>query len=183
MFRRTCNHCGVWLTQADSLKEALVLYVTKHIAKITPEGRFRSDDGWGGDVFYDHPLECLEDNEKATDDRRYESGWHIAAFNPQCLDQAHVEILCSEDPYAIRGYAEMCRPLLHERYPASRALAFVWYLKAGPLVTFYQRKGHRHPWPHTILGRYLIREDNDFTPEAWHGTYDDILDELQLHFP
>jgi hypothetical protein len=89
--------------------------------------------------------------------------------------------VCSEDPYSIQEYVRTCRPLLHERYPGSRALGFVWYLRTGPLVTFYIRKSRRRACPHTILARYLIRQDNDYLPEEWHGNYDDILEDLWFY--
>jgi hypothetical protein len=179
-FQRTSGHCANWLIRAPSLREALIKYALKECsgAELREDGSISVDDGYGGKTLYPHPLACIESEVKVPCGGEDWHGWEIRQLQQAHWDADFTEIFCSENPYDLENYIELCRPLLRQRYPRSRAKAFVWYLNDGILVTFYRpiRKGR--PLPIEVLGRYQLTSQK--WPEAveWHGSYDDILEQM-----
>jgi hypothetical protein len=182
IFHRTDGHCATWLVSAPSLKDAMIQYTLDQYAdaELHEDGRFALD--YGGRVFYDHPLACIEE-EKAWNGGQGWNGWEIRQLQPAHWEAACAEVFCSEDPDEVKEHIECCRPLLRQKHPRSRAKGFVWYLKEGPLVTFYRpaRRGCR--WPIKISGRYLLPWKEWPQAQEWTGTYDDILDQMKTASP
>jgi len=180
IFRRTDNHCATWLVRAPSLRDAMLQYTVSWAgsAKLRDDGRLAVNDGEGGQVIFEHPLACIEAGEKIWNGGKGWNGWEIRQLQPQHWEAAFAEVFCSENPYDVEEHIECCRPLLRQSYPRSRARAFLWYLKDGPLVTFYRpvRRGRR--WPIKVLGRYLLPWKEWPQAQEWTGTYDDILEQM-----
>jgi hypothetical protein len=186
IFRRTDGHCATWLVRAASLREAMLQYTLDWCAgseALLDDRRLAVDDGDGGQVIYEHPLACIEAREKTHWSGWDWNGWEIKQLQPQHWEAAFAEVFCSENPNDVKEYIECCRPLLRQKYPRSRARAFIWYLKEGPLVTFYRpaRRGRR--WPVKILGRYLLPWKEWPQAQEWTGTYDDILEQMATEYP
>jgi hypothetical protein len=185
IFRRTDGHCVTWLMQAPSLRQALVQYALQECsgAELCDDGSIAVDDGYGGKIVYSHPLACIEAEEKVWDGSTHWNGWEVRQLQQQHWDAPFAEVFCSEQPSAVEEYIEMCRPLLRQRHPRSRARAFVWYLIDGPLVTFYRptRRGRRQPIE--ILGRYQLPSTEWPHACEWSGTHDDILKQMWTEYP
>ncbi len=147
------------------------------------DGRFIVQDGYDGEIVYEHPLACIEEWEKTFDGGDNWNGWEIKELTESHWQARFAEVFCSENPFDVEHYIELCRPLLRGRYSRSRARGFVWYLQEGPLVTFYRRaKPHRRR-PVVILGRYLLPYRNYPHPQEWKGSLDDILEQMNISYP
>jgi hypothetical protein len=185
IFRRTDGHCATWLVRAPSLRDAMLKYALDQCARVQlrDDGSLAVDDGHGGQVIYEHPLACIEGEEKTWNGGQGWNGWEIRQLQPEHWEASLAEVFCSENPHDVEGYVELCRPLLRQHHPRSRARAFVWYLHHGPLVTFYRpaRRGHR--WPIAILGRYLLPWREWPQPQEWIGTHDAILEQMLIEYP
>jgi hypothetical protein len=141
IFQRTDGHCATWLVRAPTLQEAMLQYTLDWCAgnaKLLDDGRLAVNDGEGGQVIFEHPLACIEAEEKIHLGGSHWNGWEIKQLQQQHWAAAFAEVFCSENPYDVKEHIECCRPLLHQKYPRSRARAFIWYLEDGPLVTFYR---------------------------------------------
>lgn len=185
IFQRTPNHCATWLLKADTLYDAFRKYALDQFAREGENGDLIVNTGSDDPIIFDHPLPCIEAIEKNQPYYRLGwSGWEIREIGQECWDAEMAEVFCSENPYDIREYISLCRPLLSESLPDSKARAFVWYLKDGPLVTFYRKRSSRWDWhPLQYLGRFLIPWAESSKPREWQGTYDDILDQMRIVFP
>jgi hypothetical protein len=186
VFRRTEGHCATWLLRANSLRDALLSYTLNDWcigAELLTDGSLAVNDGYGGRIIYNHPLGLIEADEKIWNGGSGWDGWEIKQLQPAHWQARLAEVFCSEDPGSVEDYIALCRPSLRRRYPRSRARGFAWYLKDGPLVTFYRpvRRGRR--WPIEILGRYHIPWDTWPEVNEWHGTYDDILEQMKVEYP
>ena len=180
IFRRTQGHCANWLVRAASLREALTRYALEEFATVGENGTLVVDNGDGGPIVYEHPLAYIEDIEKVREGSRDWNGWEIRELRPQHWEADYAEVFCSENPADVEDHIERCRPLLPKTDRPSQA--FVWYLKDGPLVTFYRRpRKHRHPID--IVGRYLIPWRDWPQAREWSGTYDDILEQMKIEYP
>lgn len=182
VFRRTSGHCVTWLLRAPSLREALLKYVlTDDIgAELREDGSLAVYNGYGEYTLYAHPLACIEGGAKCGGEIRDWRGWEIRQLQQAHWEADFAEVFCSENPYDIQHYIELCRPLLRQRYPRSRARAFVWYLNTGPLVTFYREKRRGRRRPIEVLGRYHLPGETWPQVVEWHGTYDDILEQMTI---
>lgn len=183
VFRRTDGHCATWLIRAASLREALVKFIDDQIGDIREDGSIAVNDGYGGKTIYEHPLACIEAQEKTFNNGDSWNGWQIGELDERQWQAEFAEVFCSENPGDVEGYIELCRPLLRQSYPRSRARGFVWYLQRGPLVTFYRPLKRGRRWPMETLGRYLIPWTEYPQPQAWNGTYDDILEQMIIEYP
>ena len=184
IFQRTDGHCATWLLRAATLREALLKYALDELgAEPQEDGCLAVHDGYGGKTFYEHPLACIESEEKTFNGGIGWNGWEIRELQEQHWQAGFAEVFCSENPFDVEGYIELCRPLLRQRYPRSRARAFVWYLKDGPLVTFYRRIRPKRRWPVEILGRYRLPRSEYPQVREWSGTYEDILEQMNTLYP
>jgi hypothetical protein len=179
VFQRACGHCVTWLVVASSLREAMVkwIYDGDNPEVIT------SDDGYGAQIVYDHPLAYIESEEKARDGGEEWNEWEIRKLHQKHLEADVAEVFCSENPGEVEEHIEACRPLLRQRYPRSRAKGFVWYLKDGPLVTFYRPKNPRRRWPIEVLCRFQLRRKESEDYLEWNGSHDDILEQMNIDYP
>ena len=140
----------------------------------------RTDDGWGGQTVYAHPLECIESEEKSQDGL-YDQSWEIRELRDEHWGAEFAEVFCSANPSEIEErLSNHAATPFREAFPKSRARAFVWYLKDGPLVTFHRRVNPRRRWPVEIIARYLLPWDERGQVPQWHGTYDDILEQMKM---
>ncbi len=151
-------------------------------AVVLDDGSIRTSDGWSGTIIYSHPLECIESEEKALDGLHGYS-WEIRELQDQHWGAEVAEVFCSAEPYSLAQYVGLCRPVFREAFPKSRARAFVWYLKDGPLVSFHRRKHPRRRWPVEIIARYLLPWKEWKQVRLWHGTSDDILEQMAVEYP
>jgi len=183
-FLRTGGHCATWLARASSLRDAMLHYALEQCAgaELREDGCLLVDDGCEGQFIYEHPLACIEAEEKTWERGRGWNGWEVRQLQPQHWEAAFAEVFCSEDPSDVEDYIERCRPLLHQHYPRSRARAFVWYLKDGPLVTFYRQERQRCV-PMKVLGRYHLPWEQGAQVCEWTGSYDDILAQMATEYP
>lgn len=184
IFKRTDGHCYTWLARARSLRDVMEKYALEQCpsAELREDGCLLVDDGYGGQILYEHPLACIEAEEKTYNGGLSWNGWEVRQLQPQHWEAEFADVFCSENPYDVEFHIENCRPLLRQKYPRSRARAFVWYLKDGALVTFYRRANRRRRWPIEVLGRYHLPWQNWPQAREWTGTYDDILDQMQIAF-
>jgi hypothetical protein len=184
IFLRTDGHCAVWLTRAASLRDAMVTYALDQFgAELCDDGRLAVDDGYGGQTLYEHPLACIEAEAKIWNGGTGWNGWEVRQLQQEHWDAGFAEVVCSENPFDVEDYIENCRPFLRQKYPRSRARAFVWYLKDGPLVTFYRPARRRRRWPIEILGRFHLPWPEWPQVREWLGSYDDILDQMNTEAP
>ena len=183
VFQRTDSHCATWLVRADSLVGAIERYLRDECGvEVLPDGRMRAPGCGSRYVTYTHWLECLE-SEVKSEDWCWEHGWEIRE-----LQEAHwaadlAEVMCSDNPRQVVHHIAVCRPALRLAFPRSRARAFLWYLKTGPLVTFYRRKTARCRWPIEVLVRYQLPWETWPQVKEWHGTLDDILEQMVIEYP
>ena len=184
IFLRTNNHCVTFLVRAPSLREAMAKYFVEEMqgAELLEDGSIQTGDGWGGKTIYTNPLECIESEEKSQDGL-YGQSWEIRELRDEPWDADFAEVFCSADPSDIEGYISLCRPVFSKEFPRSRARAFVWYLKDGPLVTFHRRINPRRRWPVEIIARYFMPWNEWGQIQPWHGTYDDILAQMKVEYP
>jgi len=195
VFKRTAGHCYVERIPADSLIDALQKYLAYDLeASPVPDSARVELDG----KCY-HCLELVEFWHKANskyDELELDSAgvllnhqsWQINEAGYPADKHGVVPLLCSYEPSSIANYIELCRGIFRKAHPRSRARAFVWYLRHGPLVTFYRNRDPNLDKPLEIAARYLIRWQKDKYPqpysltpemiEEWPGTYDDILEQL-----
>ncbi len=152
-------------------------------AELREDGGIAVDNGYGGKTIYEHPLACIEAEEKTWNGGASWNGWEIRQLQPQHWEAPLAEVFCSENPYDIEGYIACCRPLLRQCHPRSRARAFVWYLHEGPLVTFYRAAQRGQRGPIEVLGRYLLPWKQWPQPQEWTGTYDAILEQMVMQYP
>ena len=184
IFRRTDGHCAMWLVKAPSLAEAFTKYYVSETldAEILEDGSIRTQGCGSVKVVYAHPLECVESELKSYDGLCGNS-WELRELSEQHWQADFAEVFCSADPDDVARYIERCRPLFQTSFPQSRARAFVWYLKTGPLVTFHRRKDKRCRHPIEILGRYHIPWKTWPEAHAWCGTYEEIMEQMALEYP
>lgn len=198
VFHRSFGHCVTHLIQAGSLREALAKYAVKELdCGVQEDGTLIYDNRK-----YSYPLELIEAEYKRHsryDELQWDekqdkllngSSWEIHALPTAAWEAETAEVFCSAEPYSIGSYIELCRPVLRKKIPHSRARAFVWYLKDGPLVTFY--RGKFDTGPLEIVGRYLIPWQRQHYPkpytmtedmvQEWHGSFDDVLDQMHVNF-
>ena len=199
VFERELGHCVTRLVRAASLKEAMTkLAVGDWRAKLQGDGSLITPDG----LAYSHPLAFIESQYKSNDkydelqwsDKDNElvnaSSWQIQVLPAEALEAEVAEVFCSAEPWSIGEYISLCRAEFRKKYPRSRARAFVWHLKDGPLVTFHRRQNKANDWPIEVVGRYLIPWQRQHWPqpytlmqemvEEWHGTYDNLLDQMRV---
>ena len=181
IFERSYDHCVMRLERAPSLREALATYsLRRQGAELLEDGSIQMGDSYtnNGKMIFSHPLECIESMEKA--DHWNGNSWEIQELWDQYWEDQSAQIFSSSDPDDIRGYIDVCRPIFRAAFPQSRAEAFVWPLKDGPLVTFHRRKNPRRRWPIEIMARYLMTWKDWEQVLPWHGTYDDILEQMLI---
>lgn len=178
IFLRSDAHCGVLFVCAPSLGEAMAVYYVQDMqdTERLEDGSIRTGDGYGGEIIYSHPLECIEAKKKV--DGWDGNSWEIKELRDSDWNKPFSEAFWSADPDDIKMCIEVCRPLFRAAFPASRAKAFVWPLKGGSLVTFHRRKNPRRRWPIEIMARYLVKWGSWEQVRPWHGTYDDILEQM-----
>lgn len=102
--------------------------------------------------------------------------WLIREIPAGAWTKPIAEVMCGEEQGAVEYYAAQCRPLLRQELPRSRARAFLWFLRDGVMVVFYQttRKDDIR-----VLRRFVRSwEDGEYRP--WDGTYQELLDQLYL---
>lgn len=102
--------------------------------------------------------------------------WLIREIPAPAWSQPIVEVMCGEEAGRVGDYVAQCRPLLRQEFPRSRARAFVWYLRDGVMVVFYQptRKDDIR-----VQRRFVRRwEDREYQP--WNSGYQELLDQLYL---
>jgi hypothetical protein len=164
------RHSVVFLLTALTPLDALFQYLRYEDSQLT-----FNDDGTVDDrherIHYEHPLAYIEEAYRSYGE------WQLREFPERAFSEPCAEIACGERPADIEGYVEQCRPLFRKSHPRSRARAFVWYLRSGPLVTFYRKKGRYRV---EVLARYLLdlEQRRGFIP--WTGTHPEIFDQLWL---
>ena len=183
IFQHTDNHCATYLVRAASLRDALTRYALEQYAgaERREDGSIAVDDGYGGTTLYAHPLACIEGEEKTHNGGLSWNGWEIRELQEAHWAAGFAEVFCSENPFEVAEHIEWCRPVLRQCYPRSRARGFVWYLKEGPLVTFYRPQ--KRDRPIKILARYFLPRQTFPHPQEWTGTYDDILEQMATDYP
>lgn len=184
IFQRTNNHCVTWLVRASSLREAMAAHYLHDMAgaEHLDDGSIQTGDSYGGKIIYSHPLECIESEVKSLDGIGGHS-WEMRELQDQHWEADFAEVFGSNDPADVEEYINACRPVFCKAFPKSRARAFVWYLKEGPLVTFHRRKEQRRRWPIQIMARYLLPWKDWEQVREWHGTHDDLLEQMIVEYP
>jgi hypothetical protein len=162
------HHSVIYLLQAESLRAAISKYISEYCSTTTNEDGSLLEDG----IFYPHVLAYIEAFYKVCGE------WQIREL-PEWVFQGHlVEAFCGESPDGPESLISDCRKRFSEEFPDSLAEAFVWYLKQGTLVTFYQKVQASEI---TILKRYLWNwSGRTLSVEDWDGDYDQILDSLNI---
>ena len=183
IFRRTDSHCAVWLVRAATLLDACIRFALHEGAEQREDGVLEEKDGSGGIVRYEHPLAYIESAAKACNGGTEWNGWEIRELQEPHWEAGLAEVFCSENPSEVEEHIERCRPLLRKRHPRSRAKGFVWYLKEGPLVTFYRQAKSPSRDPIEILGRYFLPWQTYPEAHVWDGGYDDILAQMAIDYP
>ena len=184
VFQRREGHCATWLVGAASLNEALMKYFVQidGSVEILNDGSIRTQ-GWGNiPVVYESPLECIESELKSSDGI-WGNSWEIRELQDQHWQADFAEVFCSADPSEIANHIRLCQPLFHKEFPHSRARAFVWYLNSGPLVSFHRRKKKRCRSPIEVLRRYHLPWKTWPKVTEWHGSHDDILEQMAIEYP
>lgn len=132
-------------------------------------------------IRYAHPVAFLEARYKTC--VGYENGgWELRELPEWVWEADYVdEVVVLPDVRVVEQRVSQCRQVLRRELPRSRARAFVWHLRDGPLVTFYRRVG---PWEIDVVRRYLVNQDLERQGELfispWVGGYDEIAANLWL---
>jgi hypothetical protein len=182
VFERSVGHCVLHLLRAESLRGAMTGWARSLGAEILEDGSIRTDDGYGGKIVYAHPLEFVELEYKTLDGQHGRS-WEVLELCDAHWEASYTDAFCSADPNVVDGYICRCRPALREAFPTSRARAFVWYLKDGPLVTFHRRLNPRRRWPAEIIARYLLPWNDWGRVQPWNGSRDEVLAQMAVDVP
>lgn len=166
------QHSEVYLLTAPTPLDALVQYLHEVEGQLIfhEDGKIENPIGHPS-IHYAHPLAYVEERYRPYGE------WQLREFPERAFSMPCAEIACGERQADVAGYVEQCRSLFRQTHPRSRARAFVWYLNAGPLVTFYRKKGRYRV---EVLARYLLdlEQRRGFLP--WTGTYAEIFDQLFL---
>lgn len=184
IFQRSEGHCVTWLLRAESICADMGKYyvqMTKS-AEIHEDGSISVDSGRRSRTMYSHPLECIESELKSYDGL-FGCSWEIRELQAYHLQSDFAEVFCSADPDEIKTHIRHCYAKFRLAFPKTLARAFVWYLKTGPMVTFHKRKDKRHQIPIEVLIRFHILWKDYENVMEWHGSYDDILDQMALEYP
>jgi len=176
---RTAAHCAVWLTRQANLYDALQKYIENEITDLRRGNDFISSDGYGNEILYHHPLECIEHEMKVITSGRDYEGWGIKLLSPEQKEAAYAEVLVSENPYDLDEYIALCLPEIQKHYPDTKLRAFYWETASGPLLSFYRRQKPSRKRPVEIVARYKIFATDPLTFREWQGSYDDLLVEIE----
>src|SRR5688572_29599328 len=124
-------HSVVHFVQASGATEAITRFIVNQNSRtlLKLDGSVQE-----GLHFYPHPLAYIESVYKA------QGEWQIREL-PEWVWQAEiVEAFCGESEDGPASIIADCRAHFAREFPRRRASAFVWYLRDGALVTFYQKK-------------------------------------------
>ena len=103
--------------------------------------------------------------------------WMITAADPALLERDYTEgLVVGERTADIEGYVASALRALRKDCPRIRPQAFVWYLRSGPLVTFYRRR----KCGITVVARYVLREGSLDQFDRWTGSEEELVDQLWL---
>lgn len=167
-------HPTVWLINSETLIEALYNYISEDYSDFYKDGTWSIPDGHGGENIYLHPIELIENEEKCLHE------WDIREVTDKNWNAPISEGLVGENPWDIQEHIRYALSAKHHIQPGQKPRAFVWYLQDGPLVTFYKRTRKRHPKPIIITERLLLPWKTWPQANFWHGTYNDIVEQMWL---
>jgi hypothetical protein len=160
------NHAVVHLVEAPTPTEALWRYIWSALGPDIirhPDGSLE-DDG----ILYPHPLAYIEAGFK-----RY-GEWQMRLLLEPTPEEPCRENFCGESEDGTAEVIAECR----RQGGKKRAKAFVWYVRAGTLVTFYRKS---KPYRIKVLARYLCNyEGGESTVKKWKGDYPELMDALYL---
>ena len=122
-------------------------------------------------IGYPHPLAYIEAIFKT------DGEWQIRELPDWTWQDDFGEIFCGESEDGPPAVIAECRVPFAQELPDVEAEAFVWYLKAGTLVTFYQRETYKIK----VLKRYVWNWDGtEVTIKEWDGDHEAIITALSL---
>jgi hypothetical protein len=176
IFMRSDPHSVVWFARQKTVEEAFVAYALDAFAHFTAEGLLAGQDEEGNEYTFSHPVQAIEMQVKGG------AEWQIREVNDHDWNANFAEIFCSEDAYSIEEYIEICLEAFSKELALDKNKAFVWYLKNGPLVCFYEdlKDGSLRI---SVTHRFHIARETYPRVEPWHGNYDDLLNQLLITFP
>ena len=156
----------VHIVQGETLAAAVWNYIIRDQteAALQPDG---SVFAWG--VNYPHPLAYIERWHKT------EGEWQIRDLPDWAWSDASAQVFTDKGPDDVAQALESCLDKFLKRFPKADAQWFVWPLKTGVLVTFYQTKHLELK----IMRRYLWQWNGKReTIVEWKGDFAQLAEEL-----
>ena len=159
-------HTLIHIVQGDTLTDALWNYIVGDQTEAA-----RLSDGsvvaWG--ATYPHPLAYIERWSKI------EGEWSVRALADRAWSASCAQVHVDKGPDDTAAALDACLAKFVKRYPKADAEWFVWPLKTGTLVTFYQKK-HLDL---KVMKRYLYHwNGKKETVAEWKGDYAQLAEEL-----
>ncbi|BDI31662.1 hypothetical protein CCAX7_37130 [Capsulimonas corticalis] len=159
-------HAVIHIIQGGTLTEALWNYIVRDQTEATLQ-----EDGsvfaWG--TLYPHPLSYIERWHKI------EGDWQIRDLPDWAWSDPSAQVFADKGPYNTALATESCLAKFRKRFPKADAQFFVWPLKTGVLVTFYQQKHLELK----IMKRYLwVWDGKREKISEWKGDEAQLAEEL-----
>lgn len=162
------GHSLIFFVCAADATQAIVRFLLNECSIVEEENGVLREYG----VAYPHPLAYIEATYK------FYGEWQIRELPDWTLEQPVSEIFCGESDDVPAFITAICRTALRKQFPGRyRARAFVWYLRQGTLVTFFQGSARRMK----ILKRYLWSWDGHTERVVeWNGDYKQLINDLLI---
>lgn len=163
-------HSSAWLTYAADPRSAVRQFLEcDQGSNLCPSATSTT-----GIQLKDGEEVCQYEHELALIEERYKrwGEWGLRRVPKEAWTNACEEIYVGEHPLQVEDYVENCISSLGFQ-PAPKA--FLWYLRSGPLVTFYQETENDRI---DVVGRYSWRPPTDGGWSEWTGSYQDLLEAL-----
>jgi hypothetical protein len=167
------SHSYVTIARGMTPLEAITRHILAEDSSVSvdPSGNFVMQYG-RRTIVYAHALAYVEAVHKT------QGEWQMRQLPEWTWEADYApEVFTGEHPDEVASAVEACRSALHQDYPRARPRSFVWYLRGGPLVTFYRPNG---PFQIEVLRRYAVDWSSGVRTSEWAGGYEKLLDELLL---
>jgi hypothetical protein len=169
---RNLIHPDAYFACAPTAREAMRNYALQTFAAEDSNGLLKLNLPGKRKQTFSCELEAIECCEKAV-----AQTWSMQLVPPDNWGLKIADSFCGYNPGDIDWYVNLCR----NRFGESSNLpsgSFVWYMKVGVLVTFFQPRRGKIILPTDIKVRILIRWTNSGHPEEWTGDYEQLLSEM-----
>jgi hypothetical protein len=159
---------------AESPRQALRNYALQTFATQDNAGNLKLNLPGKRPQVFSHELEAIECCEKAVAQE-----WSMQEVRAKDWMRPVADGFCGYNKFEVQNYIKFCREKFGDTDDLPKG-AFVWYLKSGPLVTFFQPRRAGVIQPSDIKLRFLLPWVTYADVVRWSGDYDQLLSELSI---